>query len=176
MPGNLENAVMVSGCKSMNMVNRIHRFIEDLPVYWFIPCITVVSYVAATLVANIATPWLGPMGAWLKDEELWLIIPFAVLVAPLIETVIFQSLPIHLLIRIRVPRIYIAVVSAVFFGVCHDNSLTYMVVIFVDGLFLAYAYLMYLPKPQSAFLVVSAIHMLNNIIAVGVRVVLLDAG
>jgi hypothetical protein len=136
--------------------------------------VTIISVVPVTL---FTTPFLGPVGNPYSDQSLVAIIVLVCIFGPLFETAVFQSLPIHGLIRItKLPKYCIIAISAALFSVSHYFNLSYIVVTFVIGVKFAYAYTIYLSKKQSAFLVVSAIHMLRNFVSLTAQLGFAGAG
>jgi len=92
----------------------------------------------------------------------------AAIVAPIIETFLFQTLVILGLRRLKFfrSRMYIVVIiSALIFGIVHTYSLIYIMYAFLMGLILAYSYNVYIEKVDSSFIVVALIHSARNILA-----------
>lgn len=89
-------------------------------------------------------------------------------IAPFIETLIFQSLVIELLEKIKIlneKKYIIVIISAILFGISHSYSYIYIFYAGILGLFLGYAYIVYQKKHFSPFLMVIIIHSLRNTIA-----------
>ncbi len=91
----------------------------------------------------------------------------AVILAPLIETLLFQSLIIEIICRIiRRPRknIFIAViVSSLAFALNHTYSLSFFIITFFGGIVLALAYYLGRYRKESAIILVFLIHSLYNL-------------
>lgn len=89
-----------------------------------------------------------------------------ILIAPLVETLLFQTLVYFVLSRINLfnqRKILIIIVSAILFAVEHIYSVQYMIYTFVMGAFLMYAYI--ISKGKNPFLRVFLIHLMINSIA-----------
>jgi len=92
-----------------------------------------------------------------------------VVVAPLVETLIFQSLlqrlMLHLCSSTRNKIHYTAFIVAVAFSLTHYYSIQYILFAFLVGLCLNYTYLYYMPNHKKAFWTVVLVHALRNGIA-----------
>lgn len=91
-----------------------------------------------------------------------------VVVAPLVETLIFQVIPIELIQKILKKRanILAVFVSALFFSYAHIGySFWYFILIIPLGFLLAESYMIFQKKEQSSYWIVTAIHALRNLIA-----------
>ena len=92
----------------------------------------------------------------------------AVVVAPLIETLLFQSLIIEIICKfIKRPRknIWISVItSSLAFSLNHTYSISYMVITFFAGVILAKAYYLGRYRKEGAIVLVFAIHSMYNLL------------
>lgn len=96
---------------------------------------------------------------------LWRDVIRAVLLAPLLETALYQALPIYLS-RIWRINIWVSVfASATVFGLSHSYSAAYVVATFLAGLVLAYGFALKNRIGDRPFLLISATHVLMNAIA-----------
>lgn len=89
---------------------------------------------------------------------------FAVILAPIIETFIFQYLIFKLTKKLS-PFIY-ALLSALAFGFAHyhkNSSFVEVIDVFLTGLIFAYAYYLYILKNESSFWYVVLLHMFVNL-------------
>ena len=94
---------------------------------------------------------------------------FAVVIAPLVETLIGQSLPIRLIQKYsaRKPNIIALAVSAIIFSLMHFGySIWYSLLTLPMGVLLAQAYIIFQERKESSFWVTCAIHSFRNLIAV----------
>lgn len=86
-------------------------------------------------------------------------------VAPPIETFIFQWLPIRLMNRTKKFRTWqVVVTSSVIFGAAHWYSIYYVFFAACTGLVLAYVFIICDETGKNSFLTVSLIHFLRNLV------------
>lgn len=85
----------------------------------------------------------------------------AVIIAPLVETIIFQFLIIEFLYMTNMGKRKIVVLSAILFASIHYYSVGYVFFAFTMGLILSYSYVIQGSTAQ-AFLIVYVIHLLRN--------------
>ncbi len=90
---------------------------------------------------------------------------FAVIIAPFMETLFFQVLPITLLSLVTKKRVLLVLFSAILFALAHVYPLL-VLYIFPGGIILAWSYLMLIKRvgKWKAFLVTVTIHALFNLI------------
>ena len=92
----------------------------------------------------------------------------AVIIAPIIETLIFQTLPVFVLkdgLNLRYS--IICIVSATAFAASHPFSIGYIIFSFIMGLLFVYAYLLIAETQKSPFRIVCVTHGLRNFLAIG---------
>lgn len=126
----------------------------------------------ATVVGNIflssliSTPSTeGP----LKSASVGTRIVMGSLVGPLFETALFQALPFWLLVqKLRLPSYVAVFASAALFGLAHNYSIEYVVLGFITGLILAFAYASLRPSTGRAFILVALSHALHNTISTAI--------
>lgn len=109
------------------------------------------------------------IGLQFGDTPLDIIVEFmlTIVVAPFLETIIFQVIIIEVLIWLRV-KSWIAIgVSALLFSFAHYYSLYYILAIFPSGLLLSYYYYILRMREDvwHALLLVTLLHALINICA-----------
>ncbi|MEH6306194.1 CPBP family intramembrane glutamic endopeptidase [Olivibacter sp. CPCC 100613] len=88
-----------------------------------------------------------------------------VIMAPLLETLVFQVLVIEVLRRFSVSMKYAIFISGLVFGSVHQYNVAYMIAIFFSGLLYAYAYVIVryrLSIFRSALFLIS-LHALGNL-------------
>ena len=93
--------------------------------------------------------------------------------APILETLLHQSLPIYIFTKKWIKKRNIAIfLSALSFGVLHFYSLLYILTTFMVGLLFAWAYLIYYERHsfEKAFWAITLVHALRNTIALLVGV------
>ena len=106
------------------------------------------------------------IGRPLVSESVLLDVLLAVLLAPLVETFIFQMLIIEVVRKI-IPRpkkniVLALLLSSTAFALNHPYSLSYIAFTFFVGLVLALAYYLARYRREDAFLLVFCIHSLYN--------------
>ena len=102
------------------------------------------------------------------DNQSWPdILIFGILLAPIIETIIFQVGIYHILNIIPFFRDYnnrIILIGGLIFGLSHAYNIIYIISVIPAGMILMYAYIVR-QKKNDAFLSVYSIHLICNIIA-----------
>jgi len=88
------------------------------------------------------------------------------LIAPVVETTLFQWAPIRLLRgKFLLPWPLVLLVSAALFALSHRYSIGYVLVAFLMGLVLAYCYAVRNGPGQRPFLLTCVVHGLRNAVA-----------
>lgn len=92
-----------------------------------------------------------------------------VIFAPLIETVIFQWLPILLYKLVAYKesdsiKIFLILILSLFFGLVHSYDLLYQVRAFLSGVFLSTLTLFLADKKKNFFIPIFITHLFNNLI------------
>lgn len=142
----------------------LFRFLIRLPAYGFI-----LLFLAASILTGIITTFLPQpiIENPLVIEHKWMELVVLLLIAPLLETLLFQSLIIELVCKfIKRPRnsLYVALMlSALTFAINHAYSMSYFVFTFIGGLILALAYFVGRYRRENASLLVVIIHTLYNL-------------
>lgn len=160
------------GRAKMRVLIRLHRYLERLPVGWFIVVVTFLTFAAtipALPLAILHVRYIGEMGGPTSARShtvagILLLLVFG----PLLESLLNQWAVIKLLRRtsyLRDRDIAIALLSAFLFGCMHSYSIIYVVYAFLIGIPLAYAFIVYEYKQKSPFWVVAAIHSLRNLVS-----------
>lgn len=95
--------------------------------------------------------------------------PYAYLLAPWLETILNQVLPIELLLLITKKRWLIIAISSVLFSLLHGDLVSFVAVLPV-GIVLAGVYLLKRTISfKKAFLLTTTIHLLHNLISGGIQ-------
>jgi hypothetical protein len=116
----------------------------------------------ALLVALFPVFAPGP-GTTVPKYSAFVQVSLGVLLAPFLETAVFQALPIELLSRkTMVGWPVIILISSVLFGAAHHYSRGYMLATFLIGVVFSYAYFVRRWKGGRPFLLVFAAHALRN--------------
>lgn len=161
----------INGYDMRNKLEQIILYLKNTNVIVFILIGFVAMFVIARFMMAVLPPFAGahpnmnPDGSEKISRDVY---PFiAILISPIIETLIFQSLP-HRLYRKYYPNKYwiYLFVSALFFGVVHRYSVYYMFATYVTGVFLLFYYDIASQRKENAVVVISIIHALINALAV----------
>jgi membrane protease YdiL (CAAX protease family) len=118
--------------------------------------LNVVLYLIGIQTEHISTPSL-------KYSGIFKIILMGVLLAPIIETFIFQKLFFDFL-RHKIKVRFIILISALCFGFSHFYDLVYVINTFFIGIILSIAYALWKKKNITPFWIVVIIHLLHNLI------------
>ena len=96
-------------------------------------------------------------------------LPLAVIIAPIIETLVFQHL-IFLIFRKWIPiknkYFWAILISSVLFGLMHKYNVIYIIFAFLQGITLGYCYYFYKRNLVKAFWSTALVHAAHNSIAV----------
>lgn len=146
-----------------NYVNRISK----TDTYWLI-LLTVLIEVSVTILFSyflFPNHTSGPK--FENNQEEFLI---AVILAPFLETLIFQYAIISFILN-KMPKalLFSCFVSAVLFGLSHFYSPEYVLKTFFSGLLFGTLYLIVLTKKANAILIVSTAHAIFNLIGFFVK-------
>jgi hypothetical protein len=101
-----------------------------------------------------------------QGECLPVIVLFAVVFGPLLETYINQVLPYLLLSKIKylnARKYLIIIISALFFGILHFYSLFYIIYAFFLGLALMYGYMIRIEVDKRTFYLIAISHSIFNL-------------
>ncbi|ABR47267.1 Abortive infection protein [Alkaliphilus metalliredigens QYMF] len=154
----------------------IHNWLINLSPMIFVPLMTVFSYLilfSFIPVLLLIEKKFGYRGTFNNDsidvfhnEGLLLVILLTVVLAPIVETAVFQMVPIRYLRKTNFlkekPMITI-LISAVFFGLGHTYNIIRVIETSLIGIILAYSYYIYLEKNYYPFWIVTSIHGLRNL-------------
>ena len=149
--------------KRFKLIPSVNYLIKA-PAYLFI----LVFFFPSVLLGAITTFLPEPdLTGSVTTDSVVLNLLIAVIVVPLIETLLFQSLIIEIICRIiKRPRknICIAVmVSALAFALNHTYSLGYIIMTFFWGIIFAIAYYLGRYRKESAIILVFLIHSFYNL-------------
>lgn len=143
--------------KGLDVSKNVKYFLAILIVYLLfkITSATIATYIDPTLTDS-------PYAKYGLVETFILL----VVVAPLVETMLYQFAIIEILLKIRTPPWWCIIISALVFGFSHWYNFAYVVVTFVDGLMLAYYYFKLRPQNYTnKVLWVMLLHASANIVA-----------
>lgn len=146
---------------------KLYNWLKELPFYFFVP-LTLAILLVVNSILNLLqlnpgdNPIMNQMGL------AWSIILGSIIV-PVLETAIFQVIPLELIRLIpcrkrRVITIIAVIVSAGLFASSHPFSVNYVIFTFIFGLLFATAYLICRDKENCgyAFMTITLIHSIWN--------------
>jgi len=142
------------------------NYLIKAPAYIFI----LVFFFPSVLLGAITTflPEPDMTGSFVTDSIV-LDLLIAVIVAPLLETLLFQSLIIEIICKIiKRPRrnIYIPVIaSSLAFALNHTYSLSYVIFAFFVGIIYALAYYLGRYRKEGGIILVFILHAMDNLAA-----------
>lgn len=153
-----------------NRLLRIHNYLYKTDVVTFILCIILIQYLLVIILSPVIMlfPDNNASAPFDPEESKKLMLIVGVIMAPLLETLMYQKLIIDICDKIKFfyNRKFIGIlISGVVFGSIHTYSPQYMVHMFVVGSIWAYAYTIYKDKKKHPYWVVCCIHATNNFIA-----------
>ena len=143
--------------------------ILKLPFIGFVLVILVLSYVLVLPSSFFDDGIKHPI----SDDHIIFQIIIGCFLAPILETLLHQSLPIYIFTKKWIKKRNIAIfLSALSFGVLHFYSLLYILTTFMAGLLFAWAYFIYYERHsfEKAFWAITLVHALRNTIALLVGV------
>lgn len=153
---------MFKRCKLIPSVN----YLIKAPAYIFL----LVFFCPSLILGAITTFLSEPESAGYWETDIIVVdLVIAVIAAPLVETLLFQSLIIEIICKIiKRPRknIYIAVItSALAFAFNHTYSISYVIVTFFVGIIYALAYYLGRYRKESPIILVFLLHSMDNLTA-----------
>lgn len=156
----------------MKQLNQYHEFLKQMPTRWFIPLVTVLTFVVVFpfapffyLLDKIEGPMGGPTG--IESLSFFMKILSISVITPIVETFVLQWVPIKFLrYHFNWSSFRIILVSAILFGASHYYSIAHIIRGFIIGIILADAFVLQEEKQGSPFWVVTAIHGLRNTISI----------
>lgn len=137
----------------------LHRIFVLMPIWLFIPVMVFNMYfiiIVAEPIIMLLVRLTGEIGgpSALYEINKYVSLLFGTVIAPIIETLIFQFGIINLTRKSSYIREHIGLqifISAAVFGIFHWYSVTYMFVGFLGGLILAYSYIIFEYKKLNPF-------------------------
>ncbi len=102
----------------------------------------------------------------LLDKNIYYIFFSGVIVAPFLETIVFQAIPFYLTVKyLKLKRKFclFVFISPILF--IHDFNLSYIFISYLVGFVFAFMYYIAYFRKENAISVISIIHFINNFIA-----------
>ncbi len=144
--------------------------LRNINAVWFVLLLLVATYLVALPLPllELAFPkfQLGEGSAIMRTSGIAGRLIYGSIIAPVVETALFQALPISLLrgkFKLSWPVVLIA--SAALFGASHWYSPAYIILAFLIGLVLAYGYAVRREDDGRPFVLITVVHGLRNGIA-----------
>lgn len=154
------------------MVINIIQFLKRINASGFV----FIGLISILLVSSIFGIFSSPgssAGNPLFLENKYVVFFIAVFISPFIETIIYQSIPFYLTRKyIKIKRkfcLYIFVAPILFI---HSFNPAYIAVSYTIGIVLAFLYYIAYYRKENAILLISLIHLLNNLLAFSVHYLL----
>lgn len=157
----------------MNKIILAHQYLKSCNKILYIFLMFVISIFLTVVLSPVFdffdTSVIQSYGAEEHRETVVFEFFTAVIVAPLVETLIFQFLVIEFLYLTKIGKRKIVVLSAIIFSLTHYYSIGYILYAFSMGVIFSYSYVIRKNATQ-AFLTVYAIHLLRNVLAFSLRI------
>jgi membrane protease YdiL (CAAX protease family) len=155
----------------------LDKYFRDLGKKKFIVAMVIISYIIIVplipLTMMLDVKNIGGPEA-VKESPVMIEFLVVVLLAPFIETLIFQTIIFNILNKFEFFKkraVIVIILSALAFGSAHGYSLIYVVMGTLMGFVLAYAYHIYIEKPESPYKIVTIIHSVRNLLAFTVALI-----
>ncbi|AKL94346.1 CAAX protease self-immunity protein [Clostridium aceticum] len=154
-------------------ISSIHNWLINLSPIKFVFCMTVSSYLILfpLILVLVLIEYTGDFNEesidLFNNEGVILVILFTAVLAPLVETAVYQMFPVRCLRKtnfLKERPMIIILISAVFFGFGHTYNIIRVIETTLIGIILAYSYHIYLEKNFYPFWIVTSIHGLRNLI------------
>jgi len=163
----------------MDKLYKLDDYLKKLSMFRFVLVMVLLSVLIVLPLIPLSMVFeineVGSLNDTLDLSIDWQIF-IAALIAPIIETLLFQTLIILGLRKIgcfRSRMSLVVIISAIIFGIAHTYNVIYVIYAFLMGLILAYSYNAYIEKSDSSFLVVVMIHSIRNVLALIVTTIAL---
>lgn len=160
-----------------NNLIRLHNYLKGLTPVKFIITVLIMKVLFNLLMAPIHALYTtnidavgGPIENSVPNLEMFII---AVIIAPIIESFIFQLGIIRILqdlLKVKNKKLLI-LISAIIFAAQHWYSPFYILLMIFPGIIYAYTFLIYDDKEYHPYLMIVVIHALNNLAAISLRLI-----
>lgn len=147
--------INIFNCKKRNF---------GISLFAILLCIELIYTIVASYISNLIDPQYIDSNP-IVNESLEVIFILSVIIAPIVETFIFQFLIIEILLLFKVKHFAIIVISGLLFAVAHFYNLAYILAIVFPGLLFAWYYLYLKVHKKNAFLSVTLLHACSNLFA-----------
>lgn len=157
------------------MIKSIHKtatkldlYLRNVSIWSLFPIFFLIDFVYSYVTATIALKVDPSLVATPFDEmSQFKIFMITVIIAPIMETIIYQNIVMGLCYKFKVKSLYAVLVSSILFALAHSYNLTYIGIMLVPGFIFAYAYFIVREKRNvfRATLFVISLHAFSNLIA-----------
>lgn len=153
----------------------VERWLSTLHPLLFVVLMTFTTFVASTITAIIifilGQAFGSEAGNLVPDtfELTPSLIAYIVIVAPIIETAIFQHAVIRLLNKLHIfssRKSLLIIISAIPFAIVHRDNIASIINTLLIGIIFSYAYVLKMKHSSEAFWSVTAVHAVRNLISV----------
>ncbi len=143
--------------------------IEELPFFYFITLLALICKVSSTFLGYIAiiATQRSSYNITIDDQNRIEFLVYAILFAPIVETIIFQAGMFHILNSIPFIKHHngrIILIGGLIFSSAHAYNIPYIIAVIPAGILYMYAYIVR-QKKNDAFLSVYSIHLIFNTIS-----------
>jgi len=155
----------------MKWIKAIDEYLRCVPPYKFIMIMVLLTYIVIVPLIPLSILFeIDDIGGpdTIRDSSFIMEFILVVIIAPLVETLIFQTSIFYIFNKfsfLKKRSAIVIILSALAFGIAHNYSTLYVLFGFNIGIVLAYAYNIYLEKLESSYKVVTLIHSIRNLLA-----------
>ena len=147
----------------INLFDKLKKRSSPIPLFFTVFIFDSVFSLLTSFLVSLYDPKITEI-PFLEEFSLAEIFTITVIIAPLVETFIFQYLIIEFLLRFKKIKVNIIIfVSALAFGLVHDYNFIYVLVMCITG-FIYASYYLYLKikEVKFPFLYICSLHALSN--------------
>lgn len=154
------------------MYSEIMSFLKRIPAWQYVAiCVIVIAFLQAITYALLVhsgqqVKYGSIIAEFINGQPVFFIVFLFVFLAPLFETLFVQSVPIDYFQNsgIKFSNVLSMVVSTIIFSLLHFmNSTWYPVMVLPGGMLLAFTYIMFQKRDESAFWITAVIHSIYNL-------------
>lgn len=150
----------------MRIFNMTLMFKNKLILFFAFLALAVLAQIISSAIINLFSPQTFDHIQHIPSTKLFGRLMNMILIAPLIETLVFQFLAIEIMMRLQKSIIFAVILSSVVFSICHTYSFHYMIYVLPVGLTLGSYYALLRKKNTFlAYLAVCGVHSLVNLLA-----------
>lgn len=153
---------------TINYITGIYNWLKLLPIYFFVPLVLIVDFLIFSALSNLLSI---ESTSYFTDHDFSIVLKILIIgiIAPLLETLLLQSIPIRLTLYFKPDgRLTAILISAIIFGLLHYYSIFYIIYGFLGGLLFATVYMICKDKRNHvyAYFIVVLLHSIWNTIGI----------